>query len=84
MEDSAMSVIPDDRLMISRGASDVAFRMGQIVEKLLLDRATALARKSDAPIVAAEHVRSCLDDVLLDHLRKHLDERGEPDSREAA
>jgi hypothetical protein len=90
-----MSTTVNDSVLVGRGAIDLAFRVGQLVESLLVDRGIELARKSGASIVTAEYVESCLDQVLFDHLLRQVREsfhdgtaRGERavngDSREAA
>lgn len=79
-----MPVTDHDRICFDFHASDLAFRAGQVVEKLLLDRGLEQARKCQSSIVTPEDVESGIDDSLLDHLRKHLHERAEQESRKVA
>ncbi len=69
-----MSSTVNDPVVVDRGASNLAFRAGQLVESLLVDRGIELARKSGSSIVTAEHVESCLDQVLFDHLLRRVRE----------
>jgi len=90
-----MSSTVDESVVVASHASDLAFRVGQLVERLLVDRGIELARESGSPIVTAEHVESCLDQVLVDPLLRRVresshggtagDERvGNGEAREAA
>ncbi len=90
-----MSSIANESVVVDSDASNLAFRAGQLVESLLVDRGIELARRSGSSIVTAEYVESCLDQVLFDHLLRRVresshggtagDERvGSPESREAA
>ena len=65
-------------------ASDLAFRAGQLVEKLLLDRGLDQASKSQSSIVTPDDIQSGIDNSLLDQLRKGLRERVEQESRKVA
>lgn len=78
-----MSAVRDDRVLIDGAASNVAFRAGQFVERLLLNRGIQLARASDSSIVTVEDVRSCVDDALVEELKKHLDEEQRNSARVA-
>ena len=79
-----MSALENDRIFFDADASTLAFRAGQLVEKLLLDRGLELARESQSAVVTPENIQSCLDDSLLEQLREHLHERGEQESRKVA
>jgi hypothetical protein len=57
-----------DRVVVDVRASTFAFRAGQLVEQLLLDRGLELARQSGCSVVTAEHVASCLSPTLFDQL----------------
>ncbi len=79
-----MSPLENDRILFDVDASTLAFRVGQLVEKLLLDRGLELARESESSIVTVENVKSCIDDSLPEQLRKRLHERDEQESRKVA
>ncbi len=79
-----MSTVANDGVPVDAGAGDFAFRAGQLVEELLLDRGTEVARSTGASVVTVEHVRPCIDNDFLDQLRVQLDERAKQKSREAA
>jgi hypothetical protein len=61
-------------VVIERRAIDFAFRTGQLVEDLLVDRGMELAGKTGASIVTVECVESCLDQALFDQLLRRLRE----------
>ena len=63
-----------DRVVVDVGASNFAFRVGQLVERLLLDRGVDLARQSGCLVVTAEHVESCLNLSLFDQLLEQVRE----------
>ncbi len=79
-----MSPLENDRVFFDADASTLAFRAGQLVEKLLLDRGLKLASESDSRIVTSDNIQSSIDASLLEQLRKHLDERSEHESRDVA
>jgi hypothetical protein len=79
-----MSAVAEDGVLIDVPASTLAFRAGQVVEGLLLDRGAEVARRAGGTVVRVEHVRPCIDETLLDQLRKQLDEQAERGSRDAA
>jgi hypothetical protein len=74
----------NDRVFFDVDASTLAFRAGQLLEKLLLDRGIEVARASQSVVVTSEDIQSCIDDSLLVQLREHLHERSEQESREVA
>ncbi len=89
------STTVNDPIVVDSGASILAFRAGQLIESLLVDRGIELARKSGSSIVTAEYVESCLDQVLFDHLLRRVresshgetageDRTGSAECREAA
>jgi hypothetical protein len=59
---------------VDGNASNFAFNVGQWIERLLMDRGIELAGQSGSLIVTAEHVESCLDQVLFDHLLRRVRE----------
>lgn len=69
-----MSSTANESIIVDRRASNAAFRVGQMVERLLMDRGIELAGKSGAQIVTAECVESCLDQALFDHLLSRVRE----------
>jgi hypothetical protein len=90
-----MSSTVDDSVVVDSHATNLAFRAGQLFERLLVDRGVELASNSGSSIVTAEHVESCLDQVLFDHLLRRMresshdgtageDRVGSGESREAA
>lgn len=90
-----MSSTISDPIVVDGGASNLAFRTGQLVECLLLDRSIERARKYGSSIATAEYVESCLDQALFDHLLRRVRESshggtagedglGNGESREAA
>ena len=81
-----MTSTVNDPVVLDSYASNLAFRVGQLVERLLVDRGIELARKSSSTIVTAEQVESCLDQVLFEHLLRRVREssHGEPGGEERA
>lgn len=79
-----MSTATDDTVRFQLGASEFAFKAGQFVEHLLLERGLKAARDENSPVVTVHAIRSCVNEDLLEDLRKHLDERAEQESRSAA
>jgi len=69
-----MSVAVNESVVVESRASDLAFRVGQMVERLLVDRAIELAMESGSPMVTANHVESGLDQALFDHLLRRVRE----------
>jgi len=71
-----MSRTEENRILLDVKATDVAFRAGQSLEQLLLDRALEVARQAGATVVTAKHVESCLDpfplEQFLDLMRESL------------
>ncbi len=61
-----------DRVVVDVRASTFAFRAGQLVERLLLDRGVDLARQSGCSVVTAEHVESCINRALFDQLLEQV------------
>ena len=61
-----MSSTVTECVLIEARADNLAFRVGQLVEQLLTDRAMELAGRSGSSLVTVEHIESCLDDVLSD------------------
>jgi hypothetical protein len=79
-----MSPLENGRIFIDTDASTLAFRVGQLVEKLLMDRGLKLARAAQTSVITADDIESSIDDSLLEDLKKHLNEPAEQESREAA
>ena len=90
-----MAATVSDPVLVSSDASNLAFRAGQLFECLLVDRGIEAAHNSGSSIVTADHLESCLDQVLFDHLFRRLRESshgetagegraGNRESREAA
>ncbi|MBC8876403.1 MAG: hypothetical protein H8E44_43800 [Planctomycetes bacterium] len=79
-----MSAIAEKETLIQASASTYAFRAGQLVEELLIKRATERAREEKSPAVTAEQVASVLDELLIKDIRERLEERNdnEPTQRE--
>lgn len=64
----------NDRILIDNGASNFAFRISQLVERILLDRSIELASQCGATIVTAEHIKTCLDQSSFDQILKQAGE----------
>ena len=79
-----MSPLENGRIFFDADASTLAFRAGQLVEKLLLDRGLELTRSSQSSIVTPDTIESCINESLLEDLRNHLNERTEQESRNVA
>ena len=79
-----MSTLADGRIFFNNDASTLAFRAGQLVEKLLLDRGLERTRSSDSSIVTADVIQACVDESLFEELKKHLHERAEQEPRKVA
>ena len=79
-----MSTLENGRILFDDAAGTLAFRAGQLVEKLLLRRGLELTRSSDSLIVTADTIEACINESLLEDLRGHLDERAEQESRKVA
>lgn len=79
-----MSTVAGGKVLADTSAHTLAFQAGQLFEQLLLNRAVHAARDGGETIVTVERIRSCIDLVLLEHLRRELDERDRRESREAA
>jgi hypothetical protein len=69
-----MSTTVIDPIVVGSEASDFAFRVGQLVERLLVERGVELAGESGSSTVTAEDVESCLDQALFDHLLRRVRE----------
>ena len=79
-----MSSRQDHSILLGTNASTFAFRAGQLFEQLLLNRAEEIARDAQEPVVTIEMVESCIDGILLEEVRKQLDEPAESESRRVA
>jgi hypothetical protein len=79
-----MSPLENGPIYFDADASTLAFRAGQLVEKLLLDRGLELSRSSESSIVTAGTIEACIDESLLKDLRRHLNERAEQEPRKVA
>lgn len=79
-----MTTLEDNRIWLDLEASNLTFRAGQFLEKLLRDRGIERTRSSESSVVRADAIRACIDESLLEELRKHLNERTEQESRNAA
>ena len=79
-----MSKSVSNPILFDSDAGAVAFRAGQLVEKLLLDRALKRAGESGASIVKPEIIEACIDESLLDDLKRHLNEQTEREAQKVA
>ncbi|HEV3344483.1 MAG TPA: hypothetical protein VG125_29170 [Pirellulales bacterium] len=79
-----MSSAGNDHVLVHAEASTIAFRAGQRFEELLLERGAEIARRSQSPVVGAEHVLSGLDGSLFEQLKQFLDEQPKQRSRKVA
>ena len=79
-----MSPTENPRIAFDADASTLAFRAGQFVERLLLERGLEVASSSQMSVVTSEAIQSSMDDSLLDDLRKHLNGQVEQQSRKVA
>jgi len=69
-----MSTLETTRVLIDSNASTLAFRAGQALERLLVDRAIAAARDAGATVVTTDHIQSCIDSSLFAQVRIELNE----------
>jgi hypothetical protein len=69
-----MSLALNDRVVVDIAASNLAFRAGQVVERLLLERSIELTSRSGSSTVTAEHVESCLDHTIVGQLLERMRE----------
>lgn len=58
--------------LISRGATDAAFRAGQRLGTLLIERGLEAARAQSGETVTTDQIMACLDEALLRQLREEL------------
>jgi hypothetical protein len=79
-----MPPLENDHIYFDDDAGEYAFRAGQLLEKILLERGLDMARKSQVAIVRSETIELCVDQLLLDQLRKQLHERAKQGSRKVA
>lgn len=79
-----MSSQENGSILLEINASTFAFRAGQKVEMLLMDRALERARATKAPVVTLELIESCIDNSLLEAIGKQLDGRADDESRRVA
>ena len=70
-----MSINKDEQILLDLNASDLAFHVGQIFEKLLLDRGMEKAKAAQTAFVTIEHVESSIDESIIEELRRKLNER---------
>jgi len=63
-----MSTVASNRPLVDIAAVDLAFRVGQLTEQLLIDGGIDRAAQAGSPVVTAEHVRSSFDRAMLDHI----------------
>lgn len=75
-----MATTSGDRVFVSEGASDLAFRAGQALERLLLHRALDFARNSGSPIVTVEHLERSFDADLHEQLGRAIKACGHDES----
>jgi len=67
-----MSSLANDRILLHADASTFAFRAGQLLEELLIERGIETARQMDMRAVTVDHMRSCVDVALINHLCERL------------
>ncbi|MBW3596350.1 MAG: hypothetical protein KY475_03635 [Planctomycetes bacterium] len=76
-----MSSADTARVLLDTSAIALAFRVGQLVEKLVLERGVAAAKAEGVEVVVAEHVEAGLDrhvlDEMLARLRESIDGQAE-------
>ena len=70
-----MSSLENGRILFDGDASTLAFRAGQVVERLLLQRGLERARSSESPIVTADTIEACINEFSLDDLRSSQEGR---------
>ena len=63
-----------DKVLIESRANDFAYRVGQMVEDLLVESGIELAGKAGSRMVTIEHLKACLDRVLPARLVEQLRE----------
>lgn len=70
-----MSTTDSTKLLFARDACDLAFHAGQLLESLLLERASPLAQESEdgRRIVTPDNVRAVIDPQLIDEIRAALE-----------
>jgi hypothetical protein len=79
-----MGTLESSRPYLDDYASDFAFRTGQLVERLLVQRGVQAALDEEKSVITLDIIQSCVDQTLLDQLRSHLHERAEQESRKVA
>jgi hypothetical protein len=67
-----MPSVETTRVLVDSSASEFAFRAGQSLERLLMEGAVNVARRSADAIVTKDHIQSCLDECLLEQLREQV------------
>ncbi len=78
-----MSTIETSKILIDSSASKLAFRAGQALERLLVDRAIAATRDAGATVVTTDHIQSCMDSSLFAQVSSELtDDAHESSARE--
>ena len=70
-----MSTLANGRVLLDAGASDLAFRAGQLVEEILVERGVEVARQAGTSVATIDHIQSCVDGALLNQLRERLGNR---------
>lgn len=79
-----MSESVSNSIVFDSDACAIAFRAGQLIEQLLLARAYERASDSDASIVKPQIIEACIDESLLDDLKRHLNEQPEQAAQKVA
>jgi hypothetical protein len=83
-EEMTMATVANNSIGIAINAYDLAFRAGQVLQTLLLDRGAEFARQAGSSVITPEHVRASIDEIPIDQLRVKLDERPAEASGKAA
>ena len=68
-----MSTVETTRVLIDSSASRYAFRVGQALERLLIERALDEACRATDLVVTIDQVRSCLDASMIERVREQVD-----------
>src|SRR5689334_2147891 len=75
-EDGMSATAQPAKVLVSRAASDYAFRIGQLVNRILIRRAIGIAgqENADTITITEDHIKSSLDDSLVSELVAQLED----------
>jgi hypothetical protein len=70
-----MPTVTKAPILLDPRASTLAFRAGQLVEEILVERGIEAAIRANTPVAIEQHVESSIDATLIEQLRIRLRER---------